>query len=302
MLMSDAGGGTNISNVTFTFDDAAANVIPNVNKITNGTYRCANYLTQTDPFPGFAPTTVWSNTSLASFNGISPNGVWSLYIVDDAAQDVGSISGGWTLNITTGDPVIPGADLSVAINDSPDPVGFGGSVVYSIAVTNHGPASATGVMLTNIMPPEANFISVSGMGSYTLNGNILVGSLGNLQMGEGTVVQVTMNAPNANTLLTFDSTVGAGQMDLNMGNNHSSIKTTVSDTVPVVPALFAARKNGQLVLSWQSASTNIVLQSSSLMGGSWGGMTNAPVVSNGVSTITMPFGGGTKFFRLKKLP
>jgi hypothetical protein len=38
------------------------------------------------------------------------------------------------------------------------------------------------------------------------------------------------------------------------------------------------------------------------MGGAWNGTTNAPVVSNGVSTVTMPFSGPTKFFRLKKLP
>jgi len=304
MLMSDAGGGLSnaLSNVTFTFDDGAAQVIPDATRITNNlSYRCANYFTLTDPFPGFPNNTVWNNTSLSSFNGISPNGVWSLYIVDDATGQSGMIANGWSLNIQTADPVIPGADLSVTLKDAPDPVAPGGTVTYTIAVTNHGPAAANSVMLTNIMPPEANFISASGPFSYTQNGNMLFGSLGNIPMGGGVVVNVTMTAPNFATLLTFDSTVGSGAQDLNPGNDHVSVKTSVNTAPAAMPALFAAAKNGQLVLSWQGDATNIVLETTGAIGGGWGNSGMAPTVSNGVSTVTVPFSGSTKFFRLKRL-
>jgi uncharacterized repeat protein (TIGR01451 family) len=303
LLMSDAGGGNMLSAVTITFDDAAASLIPDTTRITNGlSYRCANYLTQTDPFPGFPNNTIWNNTSLSTFNGINPNGVWSLYIVDDATGQNGNIASGWSLNIQSADPVIPGADLSVVLTDSPDPVAPGGTVNYIIAVTNHGPAAASSVMLTNIMPPEANFITASGPFTYTLNGNVLVGSLGTIPMGSGLAVTVTMNAPNYGTLLTFDSTVGSGAQDLNMGNNHVSIKTSVNGATPDVPPLFVAQKNAQLVLSWQGSSTNIVLVSSTLLGTNWVNAGMSPVVSNGVSTVTVPFSGSTKFFRLKRVP
>jgi subtilisin-like proprotein convertase family protein len=36
----------------------------------------------------------------ADFAGIDPNGVWSLYVVDDAGSDPGTL-GGWTLRIGT---------------------------------------------------------------------------------------------------------------------------------------------------------------------------------------------------------
>jgi uncharacterized delta-60 repeat protein/uncharacterized repeat protein (TIGR01451 family) len=306
MLMSDAGGGVSngVNNITLTFSDAVNNALPVSSKLTSGTYNCSNYSVLVDPFPGFPNNTVWNNTSLSSFNGINPNGVWSLYIVDDAQGDVGTIANGWTLNIASSDTVIAGSDLSVAVTDSPDPVAFGGTFVYSVAVTNHGPAAATSIMLTNVLPPDASLISFSAnlASVQVMNGNVYVGTLGSLPMGAGTVVTFTMSAPNVNTLLTFAASVGAGQADLNMGNNSASIKTTVSDAVPPVPPLFAAQKNGQLVLSWQSAQTNFVLESSSPIGAAWGGMTNRPVVSNGVSTVTIPFSGGTKFFRLKRVP
>jgi len=302
MLMSDAGGGlaNALNNVTITFDDAAANAIPDATRITNGTYRAANYLTQVDPISPFPNNTPWTNTSLATFDGINPNGVWSLYVVDDASGQNGLIANGWSLNIDTAAQVIPGADLSVAMTDSPDPVIVGGTVTYQIEVRNHGPAAASSVMLTAVMPSQANFVSVSGPGSYTLNGNVLLGSLGNLPIGALATVAVTMTAPNSGGLLTFDSSVSAGETDLNTGNNHVSIKTSVND-IPATPFLFASRKDGQLVLSWQGTGTNIVLQSSAPMGGSWGAVPEPRVVSNGVTTVTVPLSGSTKFFRLGRV-
>jgi uncharacterized repeat protein (TIGR01451 family) len=175
-------------------------------------------------------------------------------------------------------------------------------VVYTIGVTNHGPGAANSVMLTNILPPEANFITASGPFSYSQNGNVLSGTLGNLPMGSGVAITVTMNAPNNPFLLTFDSTVGSGAEDLNMGNNHVSIKTSVISASADTPPLFVARKNDELVLSWQGTATNLVLETAGSLGLNWANAGMTPVVSNGVSTVTVPFSGSTKFFRLKRVP
>jgi hypothetical protein len=111
-----------------------------------------------------------------------------------------------------------------------------------------------------------------------------------------------MTAQNTPTQLTFDATVAAGTADLNSANDHASVKTTVTDLAPL-PVLFAALKNGQIVLSWQSTQTNIVLESGTLLSaGSWNNMVGTPVVSNGVSTVTVSMDAGVKFYRLKRVP
>ena len=63
-----------------------------------GSYRPANY-EPGDPFPAPAPTPT-GNVALSTFDGTSPNGTWSLYVVDDALGSIGSING-WRLQITT---------------------------------------------------------------------------------------------------------------------------------------------------------------------------------------------------------
>jgi subtilisin-like proprotein convertase family protein len=102
LLMSDVGGGTDAVNATLTFDDAAA---PIGATVISGTFSPTNSGTG-DVFPAPAPAGPYPDPQqLSVFNGSNPNGTWSLYVFDDAGADVGSIAGGWSLNITTAVPV-----------------------------------------------------------------------------------------------------------------------------------------------------------------------------------------------------
>jgi subtilisin-like proprotein convertase family protein len=98
LLMSDAGGGTDINNATLTFDDAAASTLPDASAIVSGTYKPTDFGTG-DIFPSPAPGGPYG-TTLSAFNGLNPNGTWSLYVLDDAASDSGGIAGGWSLKFT----------------------------------------------------------------------------------------------------------------------------------------------------------------------------------------------------------
>jgi subtilisin-like proprotein convertase family protein len=97
MLMSDSGGSSDINNVTLTFDDAAASKLADSTAIISGTFKPTDFATG-DNFPAPAPAGPYG-TTLSAFNGLDPNGTWSLYVFDDAASDSGSIAGGWSLKL-----------------------------------------------------------------------------------------------------------------------------------------------------------------------------------------------------------
>ena len=113
ILMSDAIGDV-ASGLTLTFDDQAANFLPDEDPAASGSYKPTNYGPSSpdvcpnepavDSWPG-APTGPYGST-LSVFNGLDPNGTWSLYIVDDCAGDAGSISGGWSLTFTSPTAVV----------------------------------------------------------------------------------------------------------------------------------------------------------------------------------------------------
>jgi subtilisin-like proprotein convertase family protein len=98
VLMSDAGSGNNINNVTVTIDDAASQSFSK-STINTGSYRPRNLGSGDDfpaPAPGGSPA-----TGLSAFNHTTANGVWQLYVVDDQNEDTGTMSGGWEVTITT---------------------------------------------------------------------------------------------------------------------------------------------------------------------------------------------------------
>jgi subtilisin-like proprotein convertase family protein len=97
MLMSDAGGSSDINNVSLTFDDAAASNLADSTAILSGTFKPTDFATG-DNFPAPAPAGPYG-TSLSAFDGLNPNGTWSLYVFDDAASDSGSIAGGWSIKL-----------------------------------------------------------------------------------------------------------------------------------------------------------------------------------------------------------
>jgi subtilisin-like proprotein convertase family protein len=109
VLMSDAGYSYSITNVILTFDNEAPSELPNGSQIVSGTYRVSQYgYPETLPAP--APSTSFG-TDLSIFDGLDPNGTWSLFVFDDASLDSGSITLGWTLNFETAQVPIPGAAL-----------------------------------------------------------------------------------------------------------------------------------------------------------------------------------------------
>ncbi len=144
IIMSDVGGSIDLVNVDLILDDAAANVMPDAGPIVSGTYKPTNVGTgDTFPAPAPAPSTA---TQLSVFNGTNPNGTWSLYLVDDAAGDTGTMAGGWCLELAV--PSAGNASIALTKTVGIDPyvypttnvitVTSGTEVTYFYVVENTG--------------------------------------------------------------------------------------------------------------------------------------------------------------------
>ena len=223
VLMSHAGGGQSLTNVTVSFDDASAVVLPTASRINAGVFKPTAYLPAT-VFPPPAATAPHS-ASLAALGGIDPNGIWSLYVVDDSTGDGGNILNGWSLSLTLINPVdrlAPVADLALEITDEPDPVYVGGGLVYHITVTNRGPAAASGVSVSNSLPVGLNYVSGgASQGSVSAVGSVVTASLGGLGSGSSAVITVR-TAPTVGGIYTNTVVITGSDADLNLVNNSAS--------------------------------------------------------------------------------
>jgi hypothetical protein len=107
-----------------TLDDDALTPLPDVGPLVSGRYQPFDYDPGTDSWPPPAPVPS-GNVALSTFIGTDPNGTWSLYLVDDAALDMGEISGGWELIVYTdcsggGTPTPTPSCTPIVVNGSID--------------------------------------------------------------------------------------------------------------------------------------------------------------------------------------
>ncbi len=234
LLMSDAGGPDAITNVTLTFDSAAIDLVPRLDAVLSGTYRPTDYGTTVgdtaDNFPAPAPGRPWGS-AMTVFNGTNPNGVWSLYVVDDLSEYGGSLENGWSLNIQT---VSPLNDLGVALVAQPDSIAVGADLTYSLAVSNQGPASAINVVVTNRLPDNVNFVSATAsQGSCSQAGGVVTCTIGNLGVNGIATVEIIVTTTTTGNL-TATVGVTALNTDPNLANNGATATTAVLNPPMIV--------------------------------------------------------------------
>jgi subtilisin-like proprotein convertase family protein len=105
LVMEDVGTDAAVDELTITLDDEAANLLPVETALTSGSFRpldgnepgVEGGNLDDFPAPGPSPNGV---SALSTFDGANPNGQWQLFVIDDSGGDVGSLSDGWSLQIT----------------------------------------------------------------------------------------------------------------------------------------------------------------------------------------------------------
>jgi subtilisin-like proprotein convertase family protein len=136
LLLQDVGPSTPVNDLHLTFSDEAAAGISQTT-LSTGTWRPSQFDDAlADSFPWPAPAGPWG-TTLGVLDGTSPNGTWSLYVVDDAGGDIGDIGGGWSLTLQTatasaGGPYTTPEGSGVTLTGSTTPSLVGASYEWDV--------------------------------------------------------------------------------------------------------------------------------------------------------------------------
>lgn len=238
VLLADAGGtATPASGVTLTFDDAAASLVADAGPMATGTFKptCvdaqANINTE---FPGVAgpfdvPAPSGSGTLALSFNGTNPNGNWNLYVVDDIeGTPSGSITGGWTLNITTGSTTEPSV-TTVASSVNPSKVGSNVTFTATVRRTNNAAITTGGVIFKEGAAVLQGSNGVNGAGQVTFTTSALTEGI-HIITAEYTGNASFFGSSATVTQIVDNATAVSGNTFANPG------AITVGDTANVYPS------------------------------------------------------------------
>ena len=127
------------------------------------------------------------------------------------------------------------ADLSITNSASPNPVNAGQSITYSQTVSNGGPAAATTITLTETLPANTTFGSLTGPAGWTCTAvapyTCTIGTLAaNATANFTFVVNVNSTVAAGSTITDTASVASSVTTDPNPGNNSASVSVGVADS------------------------------------------------------------------------
>lgn len=273
-FMGDAGGTIDIINQTITLDDAAATALPDATAITTGTYRPASYGADADSFPAPAPVGPYNPAApdgagtFALYNGISPNGTWQLYAVEDAGDAADTIITNWSLNFT-----LAAVNTTTTVTSSANPSVFGQPVTFTATVSSAAGVPTGNVQFFDGATPIGGAVALNGSGiaqvttsslsvgnhtisaSYAGATNACIGTF-NGSSGNLTGNPQVVNKANTTTTLTSNQSNPVG----------TSVPVTFTATVtPQAPSAVAVGANGTVTFSRNGSPicSNVALNASS---------------------------------------
>lgn len=123
-------------------------------------------------------------------------------------------------------------DLRITKTDNPDPVNVGSTLVYTIQVQNLGPDAATGVVVTDQLPKEVDFVSATAtVGQCARKGKKVTCDLGGLNaptIDYGSPPTVTISIiPRKVGTISNTASVKGDQKDPVASNNKATATTSV---------------------------------------------------------------------------
>jgi uncharacterized repeat protein (TIGR01451 family) len=128
--------------------------------------------------------------------------------------------------------VSPKIDLVITKVASPNPVTLGNNVTYTLTVTNKGPNQANNVVMTDSLPSEVNFVSLTTDKGTCTGTNAITCNFGQVAVGEIITVTIVVK-PTTTGTITNTAVVAGTEQELNPADNTASATVTVNG--PFVP-------------------------------------------------------------------
>ncbi|MGH7193586.1 MAG: DUF11 domain-containing protein, partial [Candidatus Saccharimonadales bacterium] len=149
------------------------------------------------------------------------------------------------------------ADVSIVKTASPEPVDQGTNLTYTLRVTNNGPAIADNVTVSDPLPTEVTFTSVSTtQGTCNQSAGTVSCSLGSLSVGSQVTIIINVSAStfSSTTFATNTATVTLSTGDPNSANNTSSVTSTIESPTAVQLSDLHAEvdPHGGVLIEWHT--------------------------------------------------
>jgi uncharacterized repeat protein (TIGR01451 family) len=200
----------------------------------------------TQPAVGGTGTVSFTNLSLASGGTATFTVVAKvdLTVVNNSTLTATATAASATTDPTPGNNLATtttlaksGADLQIALADSPDPVIAGTNLTYTLQVANNGPLDADNVSITDTLPAGTTFVSLTAPSGWTTTtpavgaaGSVTITKLLFANSGNASftlVVKVGSAVANG-TVLSDTAAVTSTTLDIIPGNNSATTTSTVT--------------------------------------------------------------------------
>ena len=111
------------------------------------------------------------------------------------------------------------------------------SVTYTIVVTNHGPAVASNVVVTDVLPPGATLVSATTTQGSCAGTSTIVCTVGTLSPSGSATITLAVTFPPTTTTFSNTATVASANPDTNPGNNSSTADLAPAAAIPTLSPL-----------------------------------------------------------------
>jgi uncharacterized repeat protein (TIGR01451 family) len=191
-------------------------------------------------------------------------------------------------------------DLSITKTDSPDPVGVGDNLTYTLLVENIGPSDGTGVTVTDNLPFGFTFVSaISTQGTCSESFGTVTCTLGDLANGASVTVTIIVTPTTAGTMTSNTASLVGNESDPDTSNNTDTVVTTVNPQQFTLTATMSGVVGG-IVTSTPTgitcgadcseaydSGTSVTLTASAANGSNFSGWSGEGCSGTGTCTVTM---------------